>query len=333
MTDWPELAVELAEDVLFPVADSVDVDGEIPASHFDTLASEGFYGLGAPDSGVTSGVLVEVIETLCGGCLATAFTWMQHLGVLARFAGSADDELRETYLSGFVSGAVRAGAAMTGAVPTPPTLWARRVGDGYVLDGVSPFVSGWGLVDVLQVSARDEFDDSVVHMIVRAAEAPGIVVEPIPLIAARGSKTVRLTFDDFAVPATSVSGIETVEEFERSQLFGVWITGCLAMGVTRRCIRELRDLGVDVDPFEEQVSRARLELDAALEGSADMSRARAEASELAVRVAASLVAATGSASLVGSNTAERLMREATFTLVAAGRPEIKSALLDRFTHL
>jgi hypothetical protein len=32
---------------------------------------------------------------------------------------------------------------------------------------------------------------------------------------------------------------------------------------------------------------------------------------------------------VGSNTAERLMREATFTLVAATRPGIKTALVER----
>lgn len=332
MTDWPELAVEIAENILFPVADSVDVDGEIPASHFDALAADGFYGLTAPDSGVTPNVLVEVLETLCGGCLATTFTWMQHLGVLARLAGSENAAMKESCLPGLVAGEVRAGAAFTGAIPVPPTLWARRVDNGYVLDGVSPFVTGWGLVDVLQVSARDEFDDSVVHAILPATDAPGITAELLPLIAANGSNTVRLTFDGAEVPDASVSGIESSEEFGASQLFGLWMTSCLAMGVARRCIRELRDLGVDVEPLEEQAWRVRRDLDAALEESADLSEARACASELAVRAAAALVTATGSAALVGSNTAERLMREATFTMVAAGKPTIKTTLLARLSR-
>lgn len=168
------MAREIAENVLFPVADSVDADGEIPDSHFETLAADGFYGLAAPgEEGVTPSVLVDVIETLCGGCLATAFTWMQHHGVVAGLADSPNTSLQGRYLDGLIDGTVRAGVALAGAIPVPPTLWARSVDDGYVLDGVSPFVTGWGIVDLLQVSARDEFDDSIVHVIIPAQPLRG----------------------------------------------------------------------------------------------------------------------------------------------------------------
>ncbi|QSE88872.1 acyl-CoA/acyl-ACP dehydrogenase [Rhodococcus pseudokoreensis] len=330
MSNWTEMAREIAENVLFPVADSVDADGEIPDSHFETLAADGFYGLAAPgEEGVPPSVLVDVMETLCGGCLATAFTWMQHHGVVAGLAGSPNTTLQDRYLDGLVDGTVRAGVALAGAIPVPPTLWARSVDDGYVLDGVSPFVTGWGIVDLLQVSARDEFDDSIVHVIIPAQPLRGLTAEELPLIAARGSNTVRLKFDGLAVPRDLVSAVVSPEDFAKSQLFGSWINGCMAMGITRRAISELHALGVDADPFEEQAARARLDLNAALEGRAEIAEARARASELAIRTATALVTAKGSSALLAGNTAERLMREATFTLVAAGRPAIKSALLHR----
>ena len=93
---WPELAREIADTVLFPVADSVDADGEIPSSHFDALAADGFYGLAAlGEDGPSAAELVEVVETLCGGCLATAFTWMQHHGVVGALASTTNTALHE----------------------------------------------------------------------------------------------------------------------------------------------------------------------------------------------------------------------------------------------
>jgi isovaleryl-CoA dehydrogenase len=330
VTLWPELAREIAESVLFPVADSVDADGEIPSSHFDALAAEGFYGLAAlGDDGPSAAELVEVVETLCGGCLATAFTWMQHHGVVGALASTSNDGLRKQYWDSLITGAVSGGVAYAGAIPNPPLLWARRIDNGYVLDGTAPFVTGWGIVDILLVSARDEFDNSIVHAVVPATLAPGLTVEVLPLIAARGSNTARIVFDGFEIPDTDIAAVVDDEQFQSTQLPGLWFNGAMAMGVARRAITELHDLGVDVDTFTEQAAATRRHLDLALADRADMSAARAAASELAVRVAAALVTATGSRSLVGSNTAERLMREATFTLVAATRPTIKTSLVER----
>ncbi len=324
------MAHKIAENILFPAADRVDADGQIPDSHFEALAADGFYGLAVADEAdVTPSVLVEVYETLGGGCLATAFTWLQHHGAVAGLSRSPNSGLRDRYLEGLVDGTFRAGVSMAGTIPVPPLLWARRVDDGYVLDGVAPFVTGWGIVDLLQVSARDEFDNSIVNVLIPAQSLRGLTAEQLPLIAARGSNTVRLQFDGLAVPRGLVSTFVTPEEFANSQLFASWKNACMAMGITRRAITELETLGVDADPLKEQAALARLDLDAALDGRAKIAEARARTSELAVRAAAALVTAKGSSSLIAGNTAERLMREATFTLVAFGRPAIKTALLER----
>ncbi|TQF66013.1 acyl-CoA dehydrogenase [Rhodococcus spelaei] len=333
MTVWPALARDIAEDVLFPAAGSVDADGEIPVSHFEALAEAGFYGLAAPPEmgGPTLGLddLVAVVETLCGGCLATGFTWMQHHGVVAGLAGSPNQALRERYWDDLLAGSVRAGVAFAGAIPQPPLLYARRVEGGYVLDGVAPFVTGWGIVDVLQLSARDEFDDSIVHAVVDATAAGGVSVEDLPLIAARGSNTVRMRFDGYEVPDDRVANVVSPDQFRAGQTFGSWFNGCMATGVTRRCLTELAETGCDTTRLADETSGVRANLDAALSGRGDLFTARAQASELALRSAAALVTATGSAASLGGSTAERLVREATLTLVAASRPQIRAALLDR----
>lgn len=333
MTHWPELARDIAEDVLFPAADSVDADGEIPSSHFYALADAGFYGLAVPPElggpTIDLGDLVTVVETLCGGCLATTFTWMQHHGVVASLATSTNHALRDRFWDDVRSGSVRGGVAFAGAIPQPPLLYARRVDGGYVLDGVAPFVTGWGIVDVLQLSARDEFDDSIVHVLVDAVPTAEIAVEELPLIAARGSNTVRLRIDGARVPDEQVVGVADPERFAAGQTFGSWLNGCMATGVARRCRLELGDRGVRTGTFDAEARMVRDRLDAALAGEGDLHAARADASELAVRTAAALVTATGSAASISGATAERLMREATLTLVAASRPQIRAALLDR----
>ncbi|WP_245866190.1 acyl-CoA dehydrogenase family protein [Rhodococcoides kyotonense] len=327
-TSWPERARDIADTVLFPAADAVDAAGEIPPGHFEALAAEGFYGLAARDDGPDMSELSEIVETLCGACLSTAFTWMQHAGVVMSLANTTNDGLKNKYFDGLVDGSIRAGVAFAGAIPRPPKLYARRDDTGYVLDGSAPFVTGWGIIDVVQLSARDEFDDSIVHAVVPARAASGLTVEPLSLIAANASSTVRLRFEGVVVDDASVASVVSDAQFQAGQLYGSWINGCMAMGIARRCIQQMEELGVDVDDYRSLHADARARFDDALAGRYDMFRARAEASELAVRTAAALVAATGSSALVGHGTAERLMREATFTLVAASRPEMKSALLE-----
>lgn len=129
-----ERAQRLADEVLFPAAIDVDRRGDIPADHWDRLAAEGMYGLAAPPElggpGLPFTQLVEVVETMAGGCLATTFTWMQHHGAVLGLVRSPDANLRERLLADLVSGRTRAGVAFAGVIPNPPACArpARRTG-------------------------------------------------------------------------------------------------------------------------------------------------------------------------------------------------------------
>jgi hypothetical protein len=98
----------------------------------------------------------------------------------------------------------------------------------------------------------------------------------------------------------------------------------LALGVTNRCLRLLGP-----SPLDSELAALRARLDELGPG---IAAARAAAGELAVRAAAALMVATGSRSLLLASHAQRLAREALFTLVYALRPESReaaSALLQR----
>lgn len=327
---------------MFPAALNVDANAAIPPSHFDLLAEQGFYGLGAAaaDGGVDLDFasLVEILETLTSGCLTTTFTWLQHHGVVRALSGTANEQLRDKYLDAAVRGQVRCGVAYAGAIPQPPRLWASATPGGWLVNGEAPFVTGWGLVDVLLVSARNraiapgESTGTIVSGVVDAAAGAGIAVEQLRMVAAQGSNTVRLRFADYVLPHEKVTAEVSHQDFLARQHITARLNGCLAMGIATRCIRLIDAAGQHeiAQLLRADQDAIRNRLDGGLDDPATLPAARAAASELAYRSAGGLVVTVGSTGILAGEHAQRLVREATFTLVAAGRPQIKNNLLSVF---
>ncbi|MFN2479106.1 MAG: acyl-CoA dehydrogenase family protein [Pseudonocardiaceae bacterium] len=337
-----ERAHMIAEEVLFPAALEVDAQGAIPGSHFDLLAEQGFYGLaGDPKrSGVEVDYpsLIRILETLSSGCLTTTFTWIQHYSVVRGLTSTANIDLREKYLDAAMRGELRGGVSFAGAIPQPPRLWATATDGGWLLTGDAPFVTGWGMVDVLQISARNtalragQLTGAIVTGLVDAQADEGVTVEELHMVAAQGSNTVRLRFADYVLAAEKVIAEVTHSDFVANQVMSSRRSGCLAMGVADRCIRMIAEVGRPqvAELLHAQLGGIRNRLDAGLGDPETLPAARAAASELAYRAAGALVVAVGSAGILARQHAQRLVREATFTLVAAGRPEIKDNLLKVF---
>ena len=147
-----------------------------------------------------------------------------------------------------------------------------------MLDGSPPFLSGWGLIDVVHTAARTA-NDEIVWLIVDAVESDALPPEVLRLHAS------------------------------------------LALGVASRCCRLLGP-----SPLDEELAALRTDLDDLRPVTAAR---RAAAGELAVRAAAALAASAGSRTLLRSDQAQRLWREALFVLVYALRPASRDALLAR----
>lgn len=314
-------AQRVADEVLFPAAQATDASDIIPAGLLDAVARAGLFGIAAPrEAGGLEAdfrTVCAVHEALASGCLTTAFLWMQHTGLVRSLAADPGSDLARELLAPLAAGQIRAGLGLGGALPAP-TLRARRDGNRWVVDGVSPFVSGWGLIDVVHVAARTP-GDQVAWLVVDAAEGPSVRAERIQLAALNATATVRLIVRELPVPASRLRAQHPVNAGTPPQTLRMHAS--LALGVTARCCALLGPT-----PLDDELAWLRAELDQLGPGTA---AARAAAGELAVRGAAALMTTEGSRSLLAADQAQRLMREAMFTLVYALRPESRTALLNK----
>ena len=322
-------ARQLADDLLFPDAMRVDGLDVLPVSHLDALAAAGLYGAPVPAEagglGLDLAATCAVTEELAGGCLATTFVWLQHRSMVMTLAAEGTPAvLRDRWLGPACRGEARGGIALTGLMPGPPMLRARPDGDGWRVDGEAPWVTGWGLTDLLLIVARGP-DDSVVSLLLDAAAQPGLTVTRERPAAVNASVTVRLGFDGVLVPGERRTGQVPFDPAESTRPDRLRLNGSLALGLVRRCTRL-----IGPGPLDDEVAACRQRLDDAVGGPPDaMAQARAAASELAVRAAAALAVQQGSRSVTVDQHVQRLAREAMFLLVFGTRPGIKSALLRR----
>jgi alkylation response protein AidB-like acyl-CoA dehydrogenase len=327
-------ATAIADEVLFPAAAEVDRTGRVPDSHFALLAAEGFYGLFAPPDAGGPGLefteALRVIETLAGGCLTTTFTWLQHHGIVMGLLMTPNEDLRSRLLAPAVRGEVRGGGAFSGVVHAPPRVRATRRPGGWSVSGRVPFVSGWGIVDLLHVSAYDETTGEVVSGLVDAHPGPGIVaVEPLTLVAGQGTNTVSLGLGDLVLPDEQVTTRIDRAGYLAGLTAGLLVDSALALGLTGRAVRLLAGVAPGVaEALRGQRDTLRDRFGAALAAPDLLPALRATCSALTQRACTALVVAGGGAALLDGHPAQRLAREALFTLVVASRPQVRSALLD-----
>jgi alkylation response protein AidB-like acyl-CoA dehydrogenase len=323
------VARELAGELLFPDAMRVDRLDVLPAAYLDAFAAAGLYGAPAPADAGGLGLdlrqVSNVVEELASGCLAAAFVLIQHFRLVTTLAADgAPAVLRDRWLASACQGRTRAGIALIGLIPGPPQLRVEPVAGGWRLEGTAPWVTGWGLIDLVQVVARGP-DDTVVTLVMDAAAQPGLAVTRQRLAAVDAAVTVRLGFEGVLIPPERFVDQAPFDPAVSVQPAALRLNGSLALGVARRCTRLFGP-----SPFDEEVTACRDRLDAAL-GAAPgpMMLARAAASELALRAAAALTVRDGANSITVDQHPQRLAREALFLLVFGSRPRIKTALLNQ----
>jgi len=323
-SDLPAKIQDLAARFLADAA-AVDAADTVPEEHLRGLADAGLYGIFAPTEVGGLGLGAEVglvIEELASACLASTFVWLQHLRLLgAMLDPGTPAALREALLPAVVRGDVRGGVALAGLLPGPPRLTARPADGGWLLDGEAPWVSGWGVVDLLVTVARGP-EDTAVTLLMDARQQQGLTAARQRLAAVNASVTVQLSFDGVFVPDGRLVSQAPYDPVA-AQSEGLRGNGSLALGVGRRCCAL-----IGPSPLDDELDACRAELDAA--DTAGMPAARARASEFAARAAHYLAVRRGSRSALAGDDAERLAREAGFLLVFGSRPAIKDALLGRF---
>jgi alkylation response protein AidB-like acyl-CoA dehydrogenase len=313
-----ERAREIADDVLFPSALSVDRSDHVPPAHLDLLAAEGFYGLSVrPDLDFAG--FADVAAALASGCLTTAFVWLQHHGPARAAAETA-------WGLALASGQVRAGIGLAGIRHQKDPLRVRRTSAGFVLTGTVPWVTGWDMIDVVFVAALDESD--VVHfLLVDALAGPTLKVGQPDIVAVAASRTVNVRFLDHEVVADRLISTVPFADWSADDSRGATLNGFLSLGLVDRCVRLLcRGPGATTaDALARAATARRADLLAAPPD--QLNAARAGASDLAWRAAGAVCVATGAPAVLLDQHGQRLAREAAFLLVFGSRPQMRDVLL------
>jgi alkylation response protein AidB-like acyl-CoA dehydrogenase len=265
---------------------------------------------------------MTVVETLARGCLTTTFVWVQHHSALAAVANAAPGS--RDLVEPMCRGELRAGIAFAALRrPGPPLLTATAHEGGWVLHGTAPWVSGWGMIDLLYVGARDAATGDVVWGLLDTGEGPSLVVEPLTLSVAQASATVSLHFDGHLLPTERVTLVEPWQQWFVRDAAGLRPNGALGLGVASRCDLLLHGR------FTAEIAAVRSALwDADAE---QLPEARAAVALLAHRAAATLVVLTGGRAILTGDHAQRLAREATFLLVAGQTSAIRQHQLTAIT--
>ncbi|GAA1034760.1 hypothetical protein GCM10009557_40390 [Virgisporangium ochraceum] len=145
------------------------------------------------------------------------------------------------------------------------------------------------------------------------------------MVTTRASRTATVTFTGHPVPADRLLTTVPLAEWTNREAAGSLLNGFLSIGVAARCCRLLGPTPLDAEL--DHCRQALLDAD----GVEATATARAAASELVLRAAATLVVQTGSRSVRLDNHAQRLAREAIFLQTFGSRPTIRAALLNRLT--
>ena len=205
-----EVAEDIADRVLFRAAMETDSAEMVPRAHLDVLGEAGLYGLMGPVEygglGLKPRDQWAVIERLASGCLSTAFVWIQHQTPVRELTSSPNEALREQWLAEMCAGRLRGGIALGGLQQGSAGLRAEPVEGGWLISGEAPYVTGWGLLDVVLIAALTP-DNRVLRALVDAVESEALGPERLRLVAANASSTGRLHIDGLFVPSERVTSI------------------------------------------------------------------------------------------------------------------------------
>ena len=340
-------ARRLADELLRPFAERVDRT-TVPRASLDAWAAQGLLGLTGPraygGAQASPQVVREVNAVMAGACGATWFVATQHTMPLMTVAGSANASLRERRLAALCTGELLAGVAFSHLRrPGPPAVRATRVPGGWRLDGHVAWTTGWGLVDVVLLAGRSD-DDEVVFALIDAREGDGLTASPpLALAAMSATRTVTLDLDGLHVPDADVAEVTGGADWRAADALRTANAGPHVFGLQRECARRLAETASAQDDgtaaalahaLASEGQRLRRVADTlvdevpAHERVEDRLAVRASATELALRTATALVAATGGAAMALDAAPQRLVREAVFYLVQAQTPPVREALLQ-----
>jgi alkylation response protein AidB-like acyl-CoA dehydrogenase len=329
----------------------------VPRRSVEALAAAGL--LGSPLEPLP--LQRELAERLFLADGSLSFCWLQHQMPLRRLLAAsstpeapAADALRKRWLEPVATGRALAGVAFAHLRrPGEPNPMARRIANGWRLDGQLDWITSWDIADLVLLCIRchDAGGDRVVGLLLPAGAsgAPlpaGISLgEPLALLAMGGTHTRPMQLNGAELPDSQVLFVEDFSRWSETDAATVCRVSTVVFGCIRGAIADLHQVASRhddgqaltlADHLARHCRQLRREayglIDADPQGLPQLRQhhreQRAQALELAMRAAQAAVIVHAGGAMDGGCVAGRRLREASFLLVQAQTADSRHASLD-----
>ena len=350
-----------------PIADAIDREDRFPREVFSRLGAQGFLGPTIPPEfdglGQTYRAQALILEEIARASPALALSVGAHSNLCAdNLCRNGNAEQRQRFLPDLVAGRTVGALALTeptaGSDAVSLRTRAERHGDHYVLNGSKQFITNGPVADTLLVYAKTKPAQGPrgISAFVVTRDTPGFSVSrSLDKMGMRGSPTGELAFQDCAVPATNLVGVE--DQGVSVMMSGLnverAVLSAIPVGIMAECLdrsleyaRQREQFGKKIGRFEliqEKLANmfalleaSRLLLYQALSSVAGDKRShRASAtaltfaSEASTRVALDAIQVFGGYGYMRDLPLERLARDAKLLEIGAGTSEIRRLLVAR----
>lgn len=275
---------------------------------------------------------------------ALAFLQTQHQSAVSLIAKSENEALKSDVLTGMhrLSGGVGLGFSQLRR-GGPPIMRAEECGDGWILEGHVPWVTGWSIFPRYLIAAAMPDGRAVFGLMPldNAEQETGgahRISRPMGLAAMEGAQTVTADIAGWRLPESQLVAMKPPGWIEANDMINVTLQGWFALGCARAGLDIVEDAYVkrragflreSLEALEherlacrEAMGQTKAPLEQRLE-------VRAWGIDLAGRCAQAAVAASGGQANSVQHAAQRVYREALVFSVSAQTPAIMEATLRR----
>jgi alkylation response protein AidB-like acyl-CoA dehydrogenase len=213
-----EVVARWVDDEVRPAVSELEHADTYPEALIEQMKQMGVYGLAIPepygDVSVSARCYARVTEEIARGwmSLAGAFGGHSVVSKLITHFGTPEQQLR--YLPRMATGELRATMALTepdgGSDLQAMRTVARRVGDGYVINGSKTWITNARRSGLVALLCKTDPTATPAHAgisILLVEKGPGFTVSrDLPKLGYKGVESCELHFDDCHVPADALLG-------------------------------------------------------------------------------------------------------------------------------